>query len=41
MSARKPDRTDVCIIGAGASGAAAAKVLTEREFSVVALERGQ
>ena len=26
----KPDRADVCIIGAGASGATAAKVLTER-----------
>jgi choline dehydrogenase-like flavoprotein len=36
----KPDRTDVCIIGAGASGAAAAKVLTERGLRVVALERG-
>jgi len=36
----KPDRVDVCIIGAGASGAAAAKVLTERRVNVVALERG-
>jgi choline dehydrogenase-like flavoprotein len=36
----KPDRSDVCIIGAGASGAAAAKVLTERGMKVVALERG-
>jgi choline dehydrogenase-like flavoprotein len=36
----KPDRTDVCIIGAGASGATAAKVLTERGLRVVALERG-
>ena len=36
----KPDRADVCIIGAGASGAAAAKVLTERGFRVVMLERG-
>ena len=36
----KPPRTDVCIIGAGASGAAAAKVLTERGLRVVALERG-
>jgi flavin-dependent dehydrogenase len=34
----KPDRSDVCIIGAGASGAAAAKVLTERGMKVVALE---
>ena len=40
MPAPKPERTDVCIIGAGASGAAAAKVLTERGFRVVALERG-
>jgi choline dehydrogenase-like flavoprotein len=36
----KPDRASVCIIGAGASGAAAAKVLTERGVTVVALERG-
>lgn len=36
----KPERTEVCIIGAGASGAAAAKVLTERGIRVVALERG-
>ena len=36
----KPSRTEVCIIGAGASGAAAAKVLTERGVRVVALERG-
>jgi len=36
----KPDRADVCIIGAGASGATAAKVLTERGLRVVALERG-
>jgi choline dehydrogenase-like flavoprotein len=35
-----PERADVCIIGAGASGAAAAKVLTERGARVVALERG-
>jgi choline dehydrogenase-like flavoprotein len=39
-SKRKPDKADVCIIGAGASGATAAKVLTERGFRVVALERG-
>ena len=37
---RKPDRTEVCIIGAGASGAAAAKVLCEAGIGVVALERG-
>ena len=36
----KPAKTEVCIIGAGASGAAAAKVLTERGVRVVALERG-
>ena len=36
----KPERADVCIIGAGASGATAAKVLTERGVRVVALERG-
>ena len=36
----KPERVEVCIIGAGASGAAAAKVLTERGIRVVALERG-
>ena len=37
---RKPGRADVCIIGAGASGGTAAKVLTERGVRVVALERG-
>jgi choline dehydrogenase-like flavoprotein len=37
---RKPDRAEVVIIGAGASGATAAKVLTERGIRVVALERG-
>ena len=36
----KPDRADVVIIGAGASGATAAKVLTERGLHVVALQRG-
>jgi choline dehydrogenase-like flavoprotein len=36
----KPARTNVCIIGAGASGAAAAKVLTAKGLRVVALERG-
>lgn len=39
-AATKPERTDVCIIGAGASGAMAAKVLAERGLRVVALERG-
>jgi choline dehydrogenase-like flavoprotein len=34
------DMVDVCIIGAGASGATAAKVLTERGLRVVALEKG-
>jgi choline dehydrogenase-like flavoprotein len=37
---RKPERVDVCIVGAGASGGAAAKVLTEAGLSVVAIERG-
>lgn len=37
---RKPDRVDVVIIGAGASGATAAKVLTELGMQVVGLERG-
>ena len=36
----RPARVDACIIGAGASGAAAAKVLTEKGVRVVALERG-
>ena len=36
----KPNRADICIIGAGAPGAAAAKVLTERGMRVVMLERG-
>jgi choline dehydrogenase-like flavoprotein len=36
----KPERADVVIIGAGASGATAAKVLTERGIRVVGLERG-
>lgn len=38
--APKPEKVDVCIIGAGASGATAAKVLTEAGLKVVALERG-
>src|ERR1700759_1276142 len=37
---RKPDRVDVVIVGAGACGATAGKVLTERGLRVVALERG-
>jgi len=37
---RKPDRAQVCIIGAGASGATAAKVLTEHGIHVVTLEKG-
>ena len=36
----KPACVDVCIIGAGASGATAAKVLSEGGMSVVGLERG-
>jgi choline dehydrogenase-like flavoprotein len=36
----KPQKTDVVIIGAGASGAAAAKVLCEAGVKVVALEKG-
>jgi choline dehydrogenase-like flavoprotein len=37
---RAPDRVDAVVIGAGASGAAAAKVLTENGLRVVALEKG-
>ena len=37
---RTPERVDAVVIGAGASGAAAAKVLTERGMRVVALEKG-
>ena len=40
MTKHNPDRANVCIIGAGASGATAAKVLTEAGLRVVALERG-
>jgi choline dehydrogenase-like flavoprotein len=40
VAKRNPDHAEVCIIGAGASGAAAAKVLTERGVRVVMLERG-
>ncbi len=38
--ASKPERAEVVIIGAGASGAAAAKVLCEAGIKVVALEKG-
>ncbi|MEV8112372.1 gluconate 2-dehydrogenase subunit 3 family protein [Pseudarthrobacter oxydans] len=38
--ARKPEKVDVCIVGAGATGGTAAKVLTEAGLSVVGLERG-
>jgi choline dehydrogenase-like flavoprotein len=37
---RKTEPVDVCIVGAGASGSTAAKVLTEAGLQVVALERG-
>jgi choline dehydrogenase-like flavoprotein len=37
---RRPERADVCVIGAGASGAAVAKVLTEGGLRLVVLERG-
>jgi choline dehydrogenase-like flavoprotein len=40
MAKRKPDPVDVCVIGAGASGSTAAKVLTEAGLRVVMLERG-
>ena len=39
-SKSKPEKVDVVIIGAGASGAAAAKVLCEAGVKVVALEKG-
>ncbi len=38
--AKKPDPVDVVIVGAGASGATAAKVLSEAGLRVVGLERG-
>ena len=37
---RKPERASVCIIGSGASGGTAAKVLTEGGVDVVCLEKG-
>jgi choline dehydrogenase-like flavoprotein len=37
---RSPKIYDVCIIGSGAAGGAAAKVLTEGGVSVVMLEAG-
>lgn len=38
--ARKPEKVDVVIVGAGATGGTVAKVLTEKGLSVVGLERG-
>lgn len=38
--AKKPDPVDVVIVGAGASGATAAKVLAEAGLKVVGLDRG-
>jgi choline dehydrogenase-like flavoprotein len=40
MPKHNPRRADVCIVGAGASGATAAKVLTEAGVDVVMLDRG-
>jgi choline dehydrogenase-like flavoprotein len=40
MAANKPERVDACIIGSGAAGGVAAKVLTEAGYRVVMLERG-
>lgn len=36
----KPPRADICVIGAGASGATVAKALSEAGMSVIGLERG-
>ena len=40
MRAKTPDKVDIVIVGVGASGATAAKVLCEAGLSVVGLERG-
>ena len=40
MRTQKPERADVVIIGSGATGATAAKVLSEAGLRVVGLERG-
>jgi choline dehydrogenase-like flavoprotein len=40
MSSRQPERVDVVIVGVGASGATAAKVLSEAGLRVVGLDRG-
>jgi choline dehydrogenase-like flavoprotein len=40
MASKNPPRANVCIVGAGASGATAAKVLTEAGVDVVMLDRG-
>jgi len=40
MKKTKPELVDVCVIGAGAAGAVAAKKLGEAGFGVVVLEAG-
>jgi choline dehydrogenase-like flavoprotein len=40
MTRRKPDRVDAVVVGVGASGATAAKVLCEAGMKVVGLDRG-